>query len=155
LKYHKVIILSDADQDGAHIRAILLTFFYRYMKELITAGHVYIGMPPLYKVAKGSEVVYCYDDKELSGAIKQVGKGYTLQRYKGLGEMNPEQLWETTMNPNGRKLMQVMIEDNTEADRMVTVLMGDKVEPRKEYIFQYADFNKKDDFEPVNAEGGK
>ncbi|MBQ1256640.1 MAG: type IIA DNA topoisomerase subunit B [Clostridia bacterium] len=155
LKYHKVIILSDADQDGAHIRAILLTFFYRYMRELITNGHVYIGMPPLYKVAKGSEVVYCYDDKELPEAIKKVGKGYTLQRYKGLGEMNPEQLWETTMNPNGRKLMQVMIEDNTEADRMVTVLMGDKVEPRKEYIFQYADFNKKDDFEPVNAEGGK
>ncbi len=155
LKYHKVIILSDADQDGAHIRAILLTFFYRYMRELITNGHVYIGMPPLYKVQKGQEAIYCYDDKELPAAIKQVGKGYTLQRYKGLGEMNPEQLWETTMNPNGRKLMQVTIEDNTEADRMVTVLMGDKVEPRKEYIFQYADFNKKDDFEPVTQEGGK
>jgi len=155
LKYHKVIILSDADQDGAHIRAILLTFFYRYMRELITNGHVYIGMPPLYKVQKGAEAIYCYDDKELPAAIKQVGKGYTLQRYKGLGEMNPEQLWETTMNPNGRKLMQVTIEDNTEADRMVTVLMGDKVEPRKEYIFQYADFNKKDDFEPVTQEGGK
>ena len=155
LKYHKVIILSDADQDGAHIRAILLTFFYRYMRELITNGHVYIGMPPLYKVQKGQEVIYCYDDKELPEAIRKVGKGYTLQRYKGLGEMNPEQLWETTMNPNGRQLMQVMIEDNTEADRMVTVLMGDKVEPRKEYIFQYADFNKKDDFEPVTSEGGK
>ena len=155
LKYSKVIILSDADQDGAHIRAILLTFFYRYMRELITEGHVYIGMPPLYKVAKGENVVYCYDDKELQAALKKIGKGYTLQRYKGLGEMNPEQLWETTMNPNGRQLMQVMIEDNTEAEHMVTVLMGDKVEPRKDYIFQYADFNKKDDFEPVNGEGGK
>ena len=155
LKYNKVIILSDADQDGAHIRAILLTFFYRYMRELITEGHVYIGMPPLYKVQKGQDIQYCYDDKELQQALRKVGKGYTLQRYKGLGEMNPEQLWETTMNPNGRKLMQVLIEDNTEAERMVTVLMGDKVEPRKEYIFQYADFNKQDDFEPVTAEGGR
>lgn len=155
LKYNKVIILSDADQDGAHIRAILLTFFYRYMRELITDGHVYIGMPPLYKVAKGESVQYCYDDKELAGALKKVGKGYTLQRYKGLGEMNPEQLWETTMNPNGRMLMQVSIEDNAEAEHMVTVLMGDKVEPRKEYIFRYADFNKKDDFEPVTAEGSR
>ncbi len=155
LKYNKVIILSDADQDGAHIRAILLTFFYRYMRELITDGHVYIGMPPLYKVAKGESVQYCYDDKELAGALKKVGKGYTLQRYKGLGEMNPEQLWETTMNPNGRMLMQVSIEDNAEAEHMVTVLMGDKVEPRKEYIFRYADFNKKDNFEPVTAEGSR
>ncbi len=154
LKYDKVIILSDADQDGAHIRAILLTFFYRYMRNLITEGHVYIGMPPLYKVAKGAEISYCYDDKELALALKKTGKNYTLQRYKGLGEMNPEQLWETTMNPGGRKLMQVSIEDNTEAERMVTVLMGDKVEPRKEYIFQYADFNKTDDFQPVTAEGG-
>ncbi len=154
LKYDKVIILSDADQDGAHIRAILLTFFYRYMRNLITEGHVYIGMPPLYKVVKGSETFYCYDDKELAAALKKTGKNYTLQRYKGLGEMNPEQLWETTMNPSGRKLMQVSIEDNTEAERMVTVLMGDKVEPRKEYIFQYADFNKTDDFQPVTAEGG-
>ena len=155
LKYDKVIILSDADQDGAHIRAILLTFFYRYMKELITDGHVYMGMPPLYKVQKGDKAIYCYDDKELETALKGVGKGYTLQRYKGLGEMNPEQLWETTMNPEGRKLTQVSIEDNAEAERMVTILMGDKVEPRKDYIFQYADFNKKDDFKPVTEEGGK
>ena len=154
LKYDKVIILSDADQDGAHIRAILLTFFYRYMKQLITDGHVYMGMPPLYKVQKGDKATYCYDDKELEVALKGVGKGYTLQRYKGLGEMNPEQLWETTMNPEGRKLTQVSIEDNAEAERMVTILMGDKVEPRKDYIFQYADFNKKDDFKPVTAEGG-
>ncbi len=155
LKYDKVIILSDADQDGAHIRAILLTFFYRYMKPLITEGHVYMGMPPLYKVQKGEKAIYCYDDKELNEVMKSVGKGYTLQRYKGLGEMNPEQLWETTMNPAGRKLTQVSIEDDAEAERMVTVLMGDKVEPRKDYIFAYADFNKKDDFVPVGEEGGR
>ncbi len=149
LKYNRVIILSDADQDGAHIRAILLTFFFRYMRELVTEGHVYIGMPPLYKVAKGGKTIYCYDDNALSAAIKSIGRGYTLQRYKGLGEMNPEQLWETTMNPDGRKLMQVTIEDLTEADRRVTVLMGDKVEPRKAYISAYANFNKQDDFKPV------
>ena len=149
LKYNRVIILSDADQDGAHIRAILLTFFFRYMRELVTDGHVYIGMPPLYKVAKGGKTIYCYDDNALPAAIKSIGRGYTLQRYKGLGEMNPEQLWETTMNPDGRKLMQVTIEDLTEADRRVTVLMGDKVEPRKAYISAYANFNKQDDFKPV------
>ena len=149
LKYNRVIILSDADQDGAHIRAILLTFFFRYMRELVTEGHVYIGMPPLYKVAKGGKTIYCYDDNALPAAIKSIGRGYTLQRYKGLGEMNPEQLWETTMNPDGRKLMQVTIEDLTEADRRVTVLMGDKVEPRKAYISAYANFNKHDDFKPV------
>ncbi len=150
LKYNKVIILSDADQDGAHIRAILLTFFFRYMRQLITEGHVYIGMPPLYKVAKGDKVIYCYDDNALEPALKKIGKGYTLQRYKGLGEMNPEQLWETTMNPEGRKLMQVSIEDFVEVERRVTILMGDKVEPRREYISQYANFNKVDDFEPVH-----
>ena len=147
LKYNKVIILSDADQDGAHIRAILLTFFYRYMRQLITEGHVYIGMPPLYKVAKGDKTIYCYDDNALPAAIKKIGKGYTLQRYKGLGEMNPEQLWETTMNPDGRKLMQVGIEDFVEVERRVTILMGDKVEPRREYISQYANFNKEDNFD--------
>ncbi len=149
LKYNRVIILSDADQDGAHIRAILLTFFFRYMRELVTEGHVYIGMPPLYKVAKGGKTIYCYDDNALPAAIKSIGRSYTLQRYKGLGEMNPEQLWETTMNPDGRKLMQVTIEDLTEADRRVTVLMGDKVEPRKAYISAYANFNKQEDFKPV------
>ena len=152
LKYNKVIILSDADQDGAHIRAILLTFFFRYMKELITDGHVYIGMPPLYRVAKGGDVTYCYDDKALEQTLKKVGKNYTLQRYKGLGEMNPEQLWETTMNPDGRKLVQVTIEDFAEVDRRVTILMGDKVEPRRNYISEFADFNKVDNFKPVNGE---
>ncbi len=153
LKYHKVIILSDADQDGAHIRAILLTFFFRYMKDLVTGGHVYIGMPPLYKVQKGSKVIYAYDDKELEKAIKAVGKGYTLQRYKGLGEMNPEQLWATTMDPEQRKLMQVTIEDAALADRRITILMGDKVEPRKDYIIEHADFNKPDNFEVPPQEG--
>ncbi len=155
LKYHKVIILSDADQDGAHIRAILLTFFFRYMKELVTAGHVYIGMPPLYKVQKGSKVIYAYDDKELEKAIKACGKGYTLQRYKGLGEMNPEQLWATTMDPEQRKLMQVTIEDAALADRRITILMGDKVEPRRDYITEHADFNKPDHFEmPIGPQEG-
>ncbi|MBQ8426212.1 MAG: DNA topoisomerase IV subunit B, partial [Clostridia bacterium] len=146
LKYHKVIILSDADQDGAHIRAILLTFFFRYMKELVTAGHVYIGMPPLYKVSKGSVEEYAYDDKELSEKIAKVGRGYTLQRYKGLGEMNPSQLWDTTLNPETRSLMRVTIEDAAEADRLITVLMGDEVGERKKYIFEHADFNKEDKF---------
>jgi len=156
LKYHKVIILSDADQDGAHIRAILLTFFYRHMKQLVTEGHVYMGMPPLYKVQKGSKVVYAYDDKELQKVLKTVGRGYTLQRYKGLGEMNPEQLWATTMDPANRKLVQVTIEDATEAVRLIEILMGDKVEPRKEYISLYANFNREDKFElPQDHQDGR
>lgn len=145
LKYHKVIILSDADQDGAHIRAILLTFFYRYMRELITEGHVYIGMPPLYRVARGSKVEYAYDDAELK-TLTRGAKNYTIQRYKGLGEMNPEQLWSTTMDPAARKLLQVTIEDAAQVERRVTVLMGDKVEPRREYISQYANFSRQDSF---------
>ncbi|MDY2658149.1 MAG: DNA topoisomerase subunit B [Candidatus Limiplasma sp.] len=150
LKYHKVIILSDADQDGAHIRAILLTFFYRYMKELITEGHVYIGMPPLYKVQRGNKVQYAYDDAELRKLTHGQSKGYTLQRYKGLGEMNPEQLWQTTMDPEQRKLMRVSIEDAAQAERLVTILMGDKVEPRRQYISQHANFNREDSFEAIN-----
>ena len=122
------------------------------MRELITDGHVYIGMPPLYKVAKGSKTLYCYDDAALPAAIKEIGRGYTLQRYKGLGEMNPEQLWQTTMNPDGRRLIQVGIEDLAEAERRVTILMGDKVEPRKAYISAFANFNKTDDFKPVTEE---
>ena len=154
LKYNRVIILSDADQDGAHIRAILLTFFFRYMRDLVADGHVYIGMPPLYKCARGNRVIYCYDDRELAKATKELGKGYTLQRYKGLGEMNPEQLWETTMSPERRKLLQVTLEDAPEAERIVTVLMGDKVEPRREYITLHADFNKEDNFiDQVDLEG--
>ena len=145
-KYDKVIILSDADQDGAHIRAILLTFFYRYMKPLIMEGHVYIGMPPLYKVHKGERIIYAYNEKELAQAAKELGKGYLVQRYKGLGEMNPEQLWETTMNPANRSLVRVSIEDAADVEHMVTVLMGDKIQPRKEYISEFANFNKQDVF---------
>ena len=146
INYHKVIILSDADQDGMHIRCILLTFFFRYMRPLVNAGHVYIGMPPLYKVYKGDKVEYAYDDKELSEKIAKIGKGYQLQRYKGLGEMSAEQLWETTMNPATRNLTQVTIEDAAKAERMITTLMGDKVEGRKEFLAKYANFNKRDTF---------
>ena len=146
LKYHKVIILSDADQDGAHIRAILLTFFYRYMKELIAQGHVYIGMPPLYLVKRpGGQQEYAYDDKALK-KLTEGKKNYTIQRYKGLGEMNPEQLWETTMDPANRRLMRVTLEDAAREDEIVTILMGDKVDPRREYIISHAEFNKVDKF---------
>ena len=146
INYHKVIILSDADQDGMHIRCILLTFFFRYMRPLVNGGHVYIGMPPLYKVYKGDKVEYAYDDKELNEKIEKIGKGYQLQRYKGLGEMSAEQLWETTMNPATRNLIQVTVEDAAKAERMITTLMGDKVEGRKEFLAKYANFNKRDTF---------
>lgn len=156
LKYDKVIILSDADQDGAHIRAILLTFFFRYMKELLLEGHVYIGMPPLYKVTKGSTVIYCYDDNELNNAMAQAGRSGNLQRYKGLGEMNPSQLWDTTLNPETRSLVRVTLEDAAEADRLVTVLMGDSADARRDYISQYANFNKDKDaaIEKYKSRGG-
>ena len=144
LKYNRIIILSDADQDGAHIRAILLTFFFRYYKELLSAGHVYIGQPPLYRVHKGTKNIYAYDERQLKKAASELGNGYDVQRYKGLGEMNPEQLWDTTMNPENRSLIQVRLEDAAEADKIVTILMGDKTEPRKEYISEHANFNKKD-----------
>lgn len=149
LNYHKVIILSDADVDGYHIRAILLTFFFRYMKELITEGHVYIGLPPLYKIAKGNQVEYAYDDGALADAKERFGKGASVQRYKGLGEMNADQLWETTMDPENRALVQVTIEDAAEAEKLVSVLMGDAVDLRREYIIEHADFNKVDSFKPV------
>ncbi len=146
LRYNKVIILSDADQDGAHIRAILLTFFFRYMRELINDGHVYIGMPPLYKVYKKDYCEYVYSDAELPMATQRAGKNYLIQRYKGLGEMNPEQLWETTMDPENRTLVQVTIEDAAEAEKMVSTLMGDNIEARKAYINQHANFDREDDF---------
>ena len=145
-KYKKVIILSDADQDGMHIRCILLTFFFKYMRDLVNAGYVYIGMPPLYKVYKKETVEYAYDDKELDEKIKKVGKGYQLQRYKGLGEMSADQLWDTTMNPATRNLTQVTIEDATEAADVIEMLMGDKVDGRKEFLAQNANFNKVDGF---------
>lgn len=147
LKFHKVIILSDADQDGAHIRAILLTFFYRYMKELVNNGNVYIGLPPLYKISKKDQTEYVYSDKELPDAIKRFGgKGYNIQRYKGLGEMNPDQLWETTMDPKKRTLVRVGIDDLANAELLITTLMGDDVDSRKKYLSEYVNFNKEDNF---------
>ena len=146
LRYGKVIILSDADQDGMHIRSILLTFFYRYMRGLITNGHVFVGLPPLYKVFRKNYEEYVYSDKELPEAIERCGKGYEIQRYKGLGEMNPEQLWETTMDPDKRTLVQVTIEDAAQAEKMVTVWMGDNIDARKEYIAEHANFDRGDKF---------
>ena len=146
IKYHKVIILSDADQDGAHIRAILLTFFYRYMPDLIKNGHVYIGMPPLYKLEKKGEIEYAYDDSEYLIKKEKLGKNVLVQRYKGLGEMNPSQLWETTMNPETRMLMRVVVEDESDLENLIGILMGDRIEERKAYISSNANFNKEDAF---------
>ncbi len=146
LKFNKVIILADADFDGYHIRALLLTFFYRYMRQLITAGHVYIGMPPLYKVAKNGTIKYAYGDVELDEIVKEFKNGYTIQRYKGLGEMNPDQLKLTTLDPKTRTLMRVSLEDAAQAEYMVSVLMGDDASSRKDFIFDNANFNKKDEF---------
>ena len=134
LRYHKIIIMTDADVDGAHIRTLLLTFFYRYMPELIYQGKVYIAMPPLYKVTNGKKEMYFYDDKELEEYVKNNKGNISIQRYKGLGEMNPEQLWETTMNPKTRVLKQVEIDDLIEADEITSMLMGNKVKPRREFI---------------------
>ncbi|MBD5092509.1 MAG: DNA gyrase subunit B [Clostridiales bacterium] len=152
LKYDKIIILADADQDGAHIRALLLTFFFRYMRPLILEGHVYIGMPPLYRLQKKDETLYCYDDAALIEGQKKMGKNTLLQRFKGLGEMNPEQLWDTTMDPAKRTLTRVTIEDAAMAEKRTAILMGDDSNVRKEYIYQYADFNKIDDFKVQNPQ---
>ena len=134
-RYNKIIIMTDADVDGAHIRTLLLTFFYRYMKPLVEEGHIYIAQPPLYQIKKGKSHWYVYSDVELTAKLDEVGRdGTTIQRYKGLGEMNPEQLWETTMNPDNRTILQVSLEDSIEADKIFTVLMGDKVEPRRKFI---------------------
>lgn len=139
LRYHKVIIMTDADVDGAHIRTLLLTFFYRYMKPLIEGGHVYIALPPLYRVRDGKGDYYAFDDEELGQVLKNLrGKKYNIQRYKGLGEMNPEQLWTTTMNPETRTLKQVTVEDAIEAEEIFSILMGDAVEPRREFIREHA-----------------
>ena len=146
LNYHKVIILSDADQDGAHIRAILLTFFFRYMKDLISEGHVYIGLPPLYKIAKKDKVEYVYSDEELEEIKPKFGRGAEVQRYKGLGEMNADQLWDTTMNPDKRTLVKVTIEDAAQAEKLVSTLMGDMIDLRKAYIIEHANFNREDRF---------
>ncbi|WP_418555486.1 DNA topoisomerase (ATP-hydrolyzing) subunit B [Phascolarctobacterium faecium] len=135
-RYGKIIIMTDADVDGAHIRTLLLTFFYRYMQPLIKEGHVFIAQPPLYLVRKGQKHLYAYSDDELQNVLDEVGRDSNpyIQRYKGLGEMNPEQLWETTMNPDGRTILQVHLEDAAEADAIFSILMGDKVEPRRQFI---------------------
>lgn len=139
LRYGKIIIMTDADVDGAHIRTLLLTFFYRYMNELIENGHVYIAQPPLYKITKGRAERYVYSDEELEEAVKDIrDSNYSVQRYKGLGEMNPEQLWETTMDPNTRTLLKVNVEDAMAADEIFTTLMGDRVKPRREFIQENA-----------------
>ena len=138
-RYHKIIIMTDADVDGAHIRTLLLTFFFRYMPELIDNGYVYIAQPPLYKVTKGKDVRYCFTDEQLEKIYSEIGRDKTdLQRYKGLGEMNAEQLWETTMNPANRTLLKVRVEDAIEADRICSILMGDQVQPRKDFITENA-----------------
>ncbi|MDZ5711852.1 DNA topoisomerase IV subunit B [Jeotgalibacillus haloalkalitolerans] len=148
VQYDKIVIMTDADTDGAHIQVLLLTFFYRYMKPLVEAGKVYIALPPLYKVSKGSgkkEVIeYAWTDDELGKVQKKVGKGYMLQRYKGLGEMNASQLWETTMDPATRTLIRVRIDDGARAERRVTTLMGDKVEPRRKWIESHVAFGLED-----------
>ncbi len=133
-RYHKIVIMTDADVDGSHIRTLLLTLFYRYMKPLITAGYVYIAQPPLYKVQKGKEVRYAYDEETFQSLMKELEPNASVQRYKGLGEMNSDQLWETTMNPSTRIMLKVILEDSVEADRIFTILMGDLVEPRREFI---------------------
>ena len=149
INYDKIIIMTDADTDGAHIQVLLLTFFYRYMKPLIEAGKVFIALPPLYKVSKGTgkkEIIeYAWSDDELKGAMKKVGKGYMIQRYKGLGEMNADQLWETTMDPETRTLIRVRIDDAARAERRVTTLMGDKVEPRRKWIESNVAFGLEED----------
>jgi DNA gyrase subunit B len=138
-RYHKLIIMTDADVDGSHIRTLLLTFFYRHMKELIESGYIYIAQPPLYRIKKGKEERYAYSDQEKEASLKRFGNdGVNVQRYKGLGEMNPEQLWSTTMDPESRTMMQVSIEDAAEADRIFTILMGDAVEPRRQFIEENA-----------------
>lgn len=144
--YSKIIIMTDADTDGAHIQVLLLTFFYRYMKPLIDAGRVYIAQPPLYKITRRSgkleTIRYAWSDEQLQNYLKEFGKNFELQRYKGLGEMNPEQLWETTMNPETRTMLQVQIEDAAKAERRVSTLMGDKVDPRKRWIVENVDFTE-------------
>ncbi len=139
LRYGRIVIMADADVDGSHICTLLLTFFYRYMRDLIENGHVYIAMPPLYKVVKNKKTFYVYDEREYKKLVEEIGRdGASVQRYKGLGEMNSEQLWETTLDPDNRYMKKVMIEDATLADRMFSILMGEEVEPRREFIMRYA-----------------
>lgn len=142
LRYHKIVIMTDADVDGAHIRTLLLTFFYRFLKPLIEEGYIYIAQPPLYKVSKGNVERYAYSDQELEAIKAEIGDKFNIQRYKGLGEMNPEQLWETTMDPEVRTLIKVSVENALEADMVFDMLMGDEVEPRRNFITENAHFVK-------------
>ena len=143
LRYHKIIIMSDADVDGEHIRTLLLTFLYRYLRPVIDEGHVFVAQPPLYQVKRGNAVRYVYREEELEAAKNELGdRGISIQRYKGLGEMDAEQLWDTTMNPDNRILIKVKIEDAMEADAVFSMLMGDEVEPRKNFILDNAQFVK-------------
>ena len=138
-RYHKIILMTDADVDGEHIRTLLLTFFFRYMRPLVEVGYLYIAQPPLYKISKGKQIIYAYSEREQLETIKEIGKkGINMQRYKGLGEMNPKQLWETTMDPTNRTTLKVTVDDAVEADELFTILMGEKVEPRKEFIETHA-----------------
>jgi DNA gyrase subunit B len=138
-RYHKIIIMTDADVDGEHIRTLLLTFFYRYMRRLVEEGYLYIAQPPLYKISKGKQIYYAYSERERMEKVKEMGEaGVGIQRYKGLGEMNPNQLWETTMDPENRMTLQVRVDDAVEADELFTILMGEKVEPRREFIEAHA-----------------
>jgi DNA gyrase subunit B len=138
IRYHSIVIMTDADVDGAHICTLLLTLFYRQMRPLIDNGNVYIAMPPLYRVYKGKKQIYCYTEEEMSKAVAELGQGCNVSRYKGLGEMNPQQLWETTMDPANRMMKKVYVEDAILADQLFSVLMGDDVEPRREFIIEHA-----------------
>jgi DNA gyrase subunit B len=140
LRYHKVIIMTDADVDGSHISCLILTFFFRYMFDLIKDGYVYLATPPLYLVKKGKEEEYCWTEEQRENAALRMGKGYTVQRYKGLGEMSEEQLWQTTMNPEKRRLRQITIENAAEAERTFSMLMGEDVPPRRQFIEENAHY---------------
>jgi topoisomerase-4 subunit B len=152
LEYSKIIIMTDADTDGAHIQTLILTFFYRYMPQLIEKGHIYVAYPPLYKINKGKNFEYAWTDEELNKVRAKLGKNVTIQRYKGLGEMNADQLWETTMDPNKRELLKVEVGDIVDAEESVKTLMGDNVEKRRIWIEEYVDFSVRDTYKPIEEE---
>ena len=142
LRYGKIIIMADADVDGSHIRTLLLTFFFRFMRPLVEQGHIYLAQPPLYRITKGKKHRYAFSDEQRDAIMAELGSNYDIQRYKGLGEMDSEQLWETTMDPKRRTMLRVEVEDAATADEIFTVLMGDKVEPRREFIEENARYAK-------------